>query len=564
MAKITAGHLIAKALKKEGVDTVFSLCGGHVMPIYYGCIEEGIRVVGVRHEAAAAHAADAYARSTGRPGVVITTAGPGVTNATTAMVEAEKTGTPVIHIGGAAPTQDFLTGTLQDVDSLGIMRACCKWAQRCVHGYRAAEYVAIAFREATSGTPGPVYVEIGSDTVQEVFDESDALMPDKYRTLNAPYGDPMLIKKAAELLKNAKRPLLIVGDEARYSAEDNGAVKELVELLTMPVWTVNVGRGLFADEDNELFKMGFNATTKADVILELGARNDFMIGKCKSPTFADDAKFIQVNVDAARIGYNAEAEIGIIGGAGNVAKQLLAELKNENIPKNEAWYKEAKKLNSEGMRRYTDAAVSEEYPMLPGRAAAEIAKFLATEGRKWSIICDGGDVTHWVKNNIKAHEPGQILEKGPFGTIGSGGGYAIGAWYARKQPIMYCTGDGSFGFHAMEFDTYAREGIPVVGVILNDSSWGMIKMAEENRHPRELEEIGPVGLLLAEERRYDLMTPMWGGKGFFITKPEEIIPAIKEIVKSGLPGILNIVINKKGISHVTESFAKGLTVKKFK
>lgn len=557
MAKITAGHLIAKALKNEGVDTVFSLCGGHVMPIYYGCREEGIRVVGVRHEAAAAHAADAYARSTGKPGVVITTAGPGVTNSVTAMIEAQKTGSPIINIGGASPTRDLHTGTLQEVDSVGVMAACSKWSERCVQGVRAAEFVAIAFREAMAGTPGPVYLEIGSDTVQEEFEESDAIIPKKYRPMNPPYGDPELIKEAAELLKNAKRPVLVVGDEARYSAEDDGAVKELVELLTMPVWTVNVARGLFADEDYELFKLGFGNTEVADVVLELCARNDFMIGKAMYPTYAKDAKFIQVNVDAARIGYNAPADVGIIGGAGNVAKQLLAELKEQDIPKKEAWLAEMKERNAKAMERYTNAAVSEINPMHPGRAAAEVAKFLATEGRDWSIVTDGGDVNHWIKNNILAHEPGQIMEKGPLGTIGSGAGYAIGAWFARKKPILYFTGDGSFGFHAMEFDTYAREGIPVVGIIANDSHWGMIRMAEQSRHPKEVAE-GPIGLVLAEERRYDLMAQVWGGKGFLIRKPEEIIPAIKEIVESGMPGILNIIIDDKGISHVTEGFAQGL------
>ena len=557
MAKITAGHLIAKALKKEGVDTVFSLCGGHIMPIYYGCREEGIKVIGVRHEAAATHAADAYARCTGKPGVVITTAGPGVSNSVTAMIEAQKTGTPIINIGGAAPTKDFHTGTLQDVDSVGLMSKCSKWSQRCIHGIRAAEYVAIAFREATSGTPGPVYLEIGSDTVQEQFEEGEALKPNRYRVSEAPYGNPVLVREAARILKNAKKPILVIGDEARYTAEDDGAVKALVEMLTMPVWTVNVARGCFADEDNELFKLGFGNTEVADVVLELCARNDFMIGKAQYPIYAKDAKFIQVNVDASRIGYNAPADVGIIGGAGNVAKQLLEELKKYDIPKKDEWYKEMKARNLKAMERYTKATTSDVIPMHPGRAAAEVAKFLNTEGRDWTIVTDGGDVNHWIKNNVLAHEPGQIMEKGPFGTIGSGAGYAIGAWFARKKPVLYFTGDGSFGFHAMEFDTYAREGIPVVGIIANDSSWGMIKMAEETRHPEEIS-VGPIGLTLEKERRYDLMAQVWGGRGFLIKKPEEIIPAIKKIVESGKPGILNIIINDKGISHVTESFAKGL------
>lgn len=522
--KINAGRLFAKALKNEGVECIFSLSGGHIMPIYYGCREEGIKVIDVRHEAVAAQAADAYARVTGKPGVVVTTAGPGVTNATTAMVETKMSGAPVIHIGGAAPIKESDSGTLQDVDSVNIMANCCKWSRKIYHGNRVPEYVSMAFRYAMSGTPGPVYIEIGTDTIQEIYDVDTIYFPEKYRTEEQPYGSPEAIKKAAELLAKAKKPVCVIGDSARFSSDDNGAVKELVNFLKMPVWIVNMARGLFADEDEPLFKMGFGVAEHADVVLELGARNDFMIAKGK---YNENAKYIQVNVDAEMIGYNTPADVGIIGGTGAVAMQLIEELKNNySAREDDVWYLKAKRINEKYIDVYTKGYKNRDMmPMHHGACASEVGKFLETEGRDWNIICDGGDSTHWIKNVARAHRPGQMLEKGPFGTIGSGAGFTLGAWAATGKPTLYYTGDGSFGFYAMDFDTYARFNVPVVCVIANDSQWGMIKMAETVRHPDE----EPIGLDLVEGTRYDLMPQIWGGKGFLVTSPEEIIPAIKAI-----------------------------------
>jgi len=223
--KVNAGRIIAKMLKAEGVDCIFTLPGGHIMNIYYGCRAEGITVIDTRHEAVAAHAADAYARITGKPGVVVTTAGPGVTNATTAMVEARASGSPVIHIGGCAPQQGRDTGDLQSLNTVEIMSTVCKWSRSILEGKRAAEYVSMAFRQAMAGTPGPVYLEISSDVIGDEFDIEEVNFPTKYRAGKQAGGNPEVVLEAAELLAEAKSPLLILGDSARFSADDGGDIK---------------------------------------------------------------------------------------------------------------------------------------------------------------------------------------------------------------------------------------------------------------------------------------------------------------------------------------------------
>lgn len=560
MAKVDGGRLFAKALKKEGVEQIFTLSGGHIMPLYYGCRAEGIKVIDFRHEMAAAYAADAYARVSGKPGIVVTTAGPGVTDTVTAMVEAMQNQTPVIHIGGASPVAENETGPLQDMNSLEIMSTCTKWARKIYDAKRIPEYVAMAYRYAMDDTPGPVYLECAVDIMGLVpVEESDVFYPEHYRTETKAWGDPDQVEKAADLLIKAKRPAMIIGTSARFASEPNAAVRELVDYLKMPVWCQPEVRGLFADEAADpLFKMGAGSLPGADVILELDVTNDYLVRKVQPPMVSPDVTFIQINTDVTWIGYNAPAHVGIVGGAAPVAKQILEAVKAK-APKQEdmTWVNKAAEMCKVAAQPYVEGFMSNELPMNPGRCAWEVGKFLADEGKDWTVVADGGDAAQWIKAAITVHRPGQVVNMGPLGTIGTGAGFTIGAWAANKKPVLYYVGDGSFGFYAMELDTMVKQDIPVVCVISNDSSWGMIKLSETLIHPEEVKK-GHVGIELANVRRYDRMPAMWDGYGVLVTKPEEIIPAIKAAVASGKPAIINVEVDKHSMSPVTKGFAKGL------
>lgn len=557
MAKLHGGQIFAKALKREGVECVYTLSGGHIMPILYGCREEGIRVIDVRHECTGGYAAEAYAKVTGKPGIIITTAGPGVTNVTTAMAEAMESGVPLIHIGGASPVRDNDTGPLQDVRSFEAMSAFSKWSRKILSADRIAEYVSMAFRNALDATPGPVYLEIAIDTLKGSFEEESVLFPKNYRAQTSAYGDPELIEKAACALVSAKRPALVIGDTARFYSQNAEAVEELVNYLQLPTMVGMISRGVFADETkNELFKLGSGALMAADVILELAVDRNYKYFKGQPPRFNAGALRIAAHPDLTKIGYNAPADIAIVGGASVVAKQILEAVKVKGKPEDRsAWLQEAKEITSKLTAPYVEAAISTMEPPHPGRVAAEVAKFIDQEAKDWHIVCDGGDSASWMDGQSMARFPGQVVRYGPLGTIGTGPGNTLGAWSATGKPVLYYTGDGSFGFYSMEFDTFARHGVPVVCVISNDSAWGMIKLSQELSNGEYVEKHGHLANVLHPMRAYEKMPAVWGGIGIRVTKYEDIIPAIRQVRDSGLPGIVNVQVDEKEVSPPTAAFA---------
>lgn len=556
MAEINGGRLFAKALKNEGVDTIFTLVGGHIMTLMYGCREEGIKVIDVRHEMVGGFAADAFARASGKPAVLVTTAGPGITNTVTAMAEALFQGVPLIHIGGSSPLIENETGPLQDMNTLEIMGTVSKWARKIYDTARIPEYVAMAFRYAMAGTPGPVYLECPMNIMsKDKVEESTVKFPVNYRTTAQAFGDPALIDQAAQLLVNAERPVLVIGDAARFSTQYGEAIPELVDYLKMPVMCQTMARGLFADETNPMFKLGGGSLPYADVILNLCVNFDYRVAKGQSPLFPANAKLIQAHPDAGKVGYNTRADIGIIGGAGAVAKQILAAVKAKKAKQESLnWVQRAGELAQKASKPFQIGFTSEETPMHPGRCAFEVSKFLAEEGKDWTVVCDGGDSSQWIKAAASAHRPGQIVNYGPLGTIGIGPGFSLGAWAANHKPVLYYTGDGSFGFYPMEFDTFVKQGVPVVCVISNDSAWGMIKLAESLIRPKECAQ-GAIGCELSFMHPYEKLAALWDGYGVVVTKPEDIVPAIKQAVQSGKPAIINVQVDQVSMSPATASFS---------
>lgn len=557
MAKINGGQLFAKALKKEGVECVFTLSGGHIMPILYGCREEGIQIIDVRHECSGGYGADAYAKVTGKPGVLITTAGPGVANATTAMAESAETGIPVIHIGGASPLAENETGPLQNVASFECMSTFCKWSRKIFQANRIPEYVSMAFRYALDGTPGPVYLEIPADTLHGSYEEETIYWPRDYRATVHGFGPYDLIEKAADALIAAKKPAMIIGEAARFSAEYAKEVEELANYLKIPTFTMITARGVFADESkNELFTIGDGGIANADVILELGVDHNYKIGKGRAPRINGSAYRIMVHNDGKKVGYNAPADIAIIAGASAAAKQILDAVKAKAEPvTDDTWVNEAREATARIRAPYINAAVSDINPTHPGRIAAEVAKFINEEAQDWHVICDGGDSAGWMDANAVARYPGQVIRYGPLGTIGVGPGFSLGAWAGDKKPVLYYTGDGSFGFYSMEFDTFVRHCIPVVCVISNDSAWGMIKLSEGVKRAEYIEKHGHCATTLAEMRAYEKMPEIWGGIGIKVTKTEDIIPAIRKVKESGLPGIVNVQCDQHEMNPSTAAFS---------
>ncbi len=554
MERPSGGRLVAQTLKRQGVEQIFTLSGGHIIDIYYGCREVGIEIIDMRSEASAGYAASAYAGVTGRPGVMVTTAGPGVTNATTAMVEARCQGVPLIHVGGAADTRRLDSGDDQDTNTLEIMSAATKWARRVYSTHRIPEYLSMAYRHALAPTPGPVYLEIGWDVLGAEAGE-DVWYPELDRAEVSPAGDPDLVEEAAALLAAAEKPVILIGAGARFCAENGEAIAELADYLQAPVAVQTPARGLFADEDaNPLFRLA-GAQAAADVVLLLNVDNDVFVNKCQPPAFREGAKLIQVNTDATKIGFNAPAAVGIVGGAGTVAKQIL-QVAQETSAKRPStpWIGEATALVETLNQPYTEAFSANEVPMNPGRCAFEVSRFLAGEGRDWTLVLDGGDAALWMRAAATARRPGQLVMMSSYGTIGVGPGQTVGAWAANGKPVLYYTGDGSIGFHGMDFDTFCRFGIPVVCVISNDSAWGMIKQSQVIYRPADAAQ-GVPGVELAHMRAYEKLASMWDGYGEQVARPEEIVPAIERAAASGKPAIVNVEVDKVTASPLLRGLA---------
>jgi acetolactate synthase-1/2/3 large subunit len=266
-----------------------------------------------------------------------------------------------------------------------------------------------------------------------------------------------------------------------------------------------------------------------------------------------DTKVIQIHTDARQIGFNRPADVGIVGGAGPAAKQLLTAVKARQVkPVDHSWT--GAEDSKGGTAQLIDDYRAEGIPMHPARCAGEVCRFLEEEGRDWNIICDGGEAAVWMGFAATISRPGQFHVTGPNGTVGTGPGLAVGAWTANRKPVLWYTGDGSFGFYAMEMDTMAKLGIPVVCVISNDSSWGMIKLTECFIRPEEIEMKGHCNVELCHMRAYEKMVAMWNGYGECVNDPDQIVPAIRRAVTNGKPSIINVEVDKVSFSPMIAAY----------
>ncbi len=527
MAKIDGGRLVAKALKQEGVEYIFGLSGWHIDAIFQGCLDENIKVIDTRHEQAAVFMADGWARVTGKPGVAVLTAGPGITNAVTGLWVAQGTGSPIVVLGGRSPLREFELGSLQDMDSLSLAKTVTKWACGGYETKRAAEYVSMAFRHALGGRPGPAYLEFPMDVLEAKVDETEITLPTNYRTDARAQGAPALVKKAVDLLLSAERPVIIAGTGLWWSQAAR-ELQEFVELTRIPVsqaqGSIPVGHPLC------LPRVG---NDRADVVFLLGARLDYRLGFGRPPAFNPDSKWIQVDIEPTEIGHNRPIDIGIVGDAKAVLQQMIAEARDRGRGRKELpWVKECRE-HLKVMQTQLEALMnSDNIPIHPARLCKEIRNFVDKEA---TIVIDGGDISVWGFRTLRSHKPGHLLGVAPTGTLGVGPSFAIAAKLARPNTqVLLLSGDGSFGLNGMEFDTMVRHRLPVVCVISNDQAWGMIMHGQQRRGPDRVvgTELGFV--------RYDKMVEALGGYGEAVERPEDIRPALERAFASGRPACVNV------------------------
>jgi acetolactate synthase-1/2/3 large subunit len=542
---ISGGHLVARALKNEGVDTIFTLCGGHIIDIYDGCVDEGIRIIDVRHEQVAAHAADGYARQTGKLGVVVTTAGPGCTNAMTGVATAFRSETAMLHIGGQGGMTQHMMGSLQDLPHVDMMRPITKFSAGVRSTERVADMVSMAIREAFNGVPGPSYLEIPRDVLDREIDVKTAVIPaaGHYRASVRSIGDPHDIETLADLLVNAERPAILFGQQVWTSRGHNEAVA-LLRALDIPGYFNGASRGLLPPEDPHHFdRTRSQAFAKADVIVVVGTPFDFRMGYGKR--ISRNLKLVQIDMNYATVGKNRDIDLGLVGhpGAilGAVAQAATGRIRNDKRKLRQAWMRELMDAERVATEKLMPLFKSNNALIHPYRVAYEINEFLSDDT---IYIGDGGDVVTISAQAVRPRRPGQWMDPGALGSLGVGTGFAIAAGLANPEKEVLCYyGDGAFSMTAFDMETANRFKVPYIAVVGNNSAMNQIRYGQIAKYGPER---GNVGNLLGNVP-YGTFAQMLGGYGEEVRDPAQIAPALQRardaVRKTRLSAVINIWVD---------------------
>ncbi len=541
---VSGGHLVAKALKNEGVDTIFTLCGGHIIDIYDGCVDEGIRVIDVRHEQVAAHAADGYARQTGGLGCVVTTAGPGCTNAITGIATAFRSESPVLHIGGQGALTQHKMGSLQDLPHVDILAPITKFSASVSSTERAADMISMAVRECFNGAPGPSYLEIPRDILDREVPLDKAVIPEPgmYRASTHSIGDPADIEKLADILVNSERPAVLLGSQV-WSSRGHQEAIDMVRTLNIPAYFNGAGRGILPPGDPHHFhRTRRDAFNKADVILIVGTPFDFRMGYGKR--LRRDATVVQIDMDYRTVGKNRDVSLGLVGHPGAILKAVgdAASGRSDNRAKaREPWLEELRGLEAEKTEKLMPLFKSDNNPIHPYRVAWELNEFL-TEDTVY--IGDGGDVVTISAQAVQPRSPGHWMDPGALGSLGVGTGFSLAAKLAHPQREVLCYyGDGAFSMTAFDMETANRFGAPYIAVVGNNSAMNQIRYGQIAKYGKDR---GDIGNLLGDVP-YSQFAHMLGGYGEEVREPSEIAPALqraREAVKStGKSAVINIWVD---------------------
>ncbi|MFL4490145.1 thiamine pyrophosphate-binding protein [Streptomyces sp. VTCC 41912] len=537
---VSGGHLVAKALKAEGVEVVYTLCGGHIIDIYDGCVDEGIQVVDVRHEQVAAHAADGYARLTGRPGCAVVTAGPGTTDAVTGVANAFRAESPMLLIGGQGARTQHKMGSLQDLPHVEMMTPITKFAATVPDTARVADMVSMAFRECFHGAPGPSFLEIPRDVLDAEVPAAAARVPraGRYRASTRSPGDPDDVQRLADLLVRAEKPAILLGSQV-WTTRGTDAAVELVRTLNVPAYMNGAGRGTLPPGDPHHFQLSRRyAFAHADVIVIVGTPFDFRMGYGKR--LSADATVVQIDLDYRTVGRNRDVDLGIVGDAGLVLKAVTEAASGRidaGAAKRKAWLDELRTAEQVALDKRLPQLRSDAAPIHPYRLVSEINDFLTEDSL---FVGDGGDVVTFSGQVVQPRSPGHWMDPGPLGTLGVGVPFVLAAKQARpEKEVVALFGDGAFSLTGWDFETLVRYDLPFVGVVGNNSSMNQIRYGQRAKYGAARERVGNT----LGDVHYDAFARMLGGYGEEVRDPADIGPALRRARESGKPSLINVWID---------------------
>ena len=537
---VHGGKLAARALKQAGVEVLFTLPGGHIMPPYDGCLDEGIRIIDVRHEQAAVHAADSWARcNPGSIGVAAITAGPGVTDGVTGIANAWRANSPILIFGGQGPFSQLRKGSLQEMDHLGVVRPITKYCDGVYTTSRIPEFVELAIRHAVSGIPGPAFLEIPMDTWNGQVEWEEAPIPIIRTESPRLSPDRDEVQKAIEILQTSERPMLMAGTSVKWSRASE-SMNRFISETHIPTYTNGMARGTVAFDCPEfLNRSRRDAMKQIDCILLAGTVLDFRMRF--GQTIPADAKIIQLEMDATLIGQNRSTHVPLVGNLSCSFDLLLEEAKNQGVQLDfSPWRDQLREIENAAEEQVQTKLNSDEVPIDPQRMCREVRDWLNTLDSP-IVIGDGGDIVATAAKILPVRGEGAWMDPGPLGTLGVGMPFGLAAQLSHPEKrgvIIY--GDGSFGLNGFEFDTAVRFELPVIGIVGNDAAWGQM--------------MRPQGAMLGWDRldgtllrrtRYDQVVEALGGYGELVERPEDIRPALERAAASGKPACVNVMIKQE-------------------
>ncbi|MBT8213536.1 MAG: acetolactate synthase [Acidimicrobiia bacterium] len=519
---LPGGQHIVKALTRHGVDALFTLSGGHVFPIYDGAVKEDVRLIDVRHEQTAAFAAEAVGKLTGRPGVAVVTAGPGVTNTVSAVTAAYENGSPLVVIGGRAPAFRWGQGSLQEFDHIPLMAPITKHAATISDQADAVDVVDHAWALSSTPKQGPVFIDAGID-VQVSPAEID--YPDIDPPLqSAP--DPALIESIAGLIESAERPVIVAGSAVQLAGA-HVDIRQIAEKGAIPVFANGLGRGTLAPTHPMAFSRARSVAFKsADLVVVVGTPLDFRLGFGQFGS----AKVVHIVDHAAGVADHVDIAAAAVGDLPGVLAALAETISDAD--RND-WVETLRTAEHVKRLEDRDLMATDGVPLHPARIYHDLLPLLDNDT---VVIGDGGDFVSFAGRFIDSPQPGRWLDPGPFGCLGSGPGYALGAAIAAPESsIVLLAGDGAFGFAGIEIDTLVRHGIDVTVIIGNNGIWGLEK------HPMQAFYGYDVAADLQTGTRYDQLAESLGAKGHFVTSPEQLRPALEESLSAAGVSVVNVL-----------------------
>ncbi|MCC6921341.1 MAG: thiamine pyrophosphate-binding protein [Alphaproteobacteria bacterium] len=546
---LTGGDLIAGVLAKAGVKHAFALHGGHLEALLKGCIDNQIALHDFRHESSAGHAADAYARATGELGVCIITAGPGFTNAISAIVNAHLDASPVLFLIGAPPLRELETNPLQGgFDQVAMALPAVKWTHRATNTERLAELTAMAIRKATTGRRGPVLMELPIDVLHIAVPQSAATAPTGLAVHPRPAPSPAETEALLALLAGARRPAIIAGGEATQCGAGD-ALRRFAERSGIPVFANTRGLGLLPSDHplsghgaGNLGALVATGGEAPDVVLLLGARLGLFLGGRSGGIVPNTAKVAQIYSDASEIGRLRDIDVPIAADCAIALEALLAASAKTRWSVDAAWVKRATAMQGFAQQMYP--ATDAENGVHPYHAAAAVMRAAGPEA---GYVFDGGEAASWAGDCVRVSGPGRVLSHGYLGCLGIGPGFAIGLQTAFPQRrVIHLTGDGAAGFHLPEFDTMVRHRLPIVTVILNNRVWGMSIHGQQIMYGANYSAITRLG-----ETRYSSVAAGFGCHAEYVTRFEDIAPAMERALKSGKPACVEILTDEAVIHPIT-------------